>query len=262
MMHPALQSLGNADVTTGVVLLTGVDRLSLDAATFSLMDSCPSACSIVYHVCANDNAEYGLDIVRRVNLPLSDELSHCVNDALARAETMQVSDCCLSCTVKHDAGRMLETLRGVADVFLVVLPVGLEAIPVMQYLDDMFQLDAWGESMEVSAIGNVVGLDAFEERFFDDDRLLLCGVNDDDVVFDERSTGVVVSRLIREASHVLELPVVGSGCLSRHVDEDEACDCRGIIRSIAANDAVVCPDVHDLVLMDLVRPAVVNATKR
>lgn len=262
MIHPALQSLRNADVTTGVVLLTGVDRLSLDAAAFSLMDSCPSACSIVYDVCANDDAECGLDIVRRIGLPLSDELSHCANDAPARVETMQVSDCCLSCTVKHDVGRMLEILHDVADAFLVVLPVGLEAIPVMQYLDDMFQLGAWGDSMAVSAIGNVVGLDAFEERFFDDDRLLLCGVTEDDAVFDERSTGAVVSRLIHEASHVLELPVIGSECLARHVDGDETCDCRGIIRSIAANDAVVCPDVHDLVLMDLVRPVIASGVQR
>lgn len=82
--------------------------------------------------------------------------------------------------------------------------------------------------MGVAAVVNAVGLDEFEERFFDDDRLCVYGTGDEDGVFDERSTGAVVSRLIREATHVLELPVVGRGCLSRHVDADGECACRDI----------------------------------
>ena len=48
MIHPALQSQGNAEGRTPVVLLTGADRLSLDSVAFSLVDSFPSVCSIAY----------------------------------------------------------------------------------------------------------------------------------------------------------------------------------------------------------------------
>lgn len=41
MIHPALQSQGNAEGRTPVVLLTGVDRLSLGSVAFSLVDSFP-----------------------------------------------------------------------------------------------------------------------------------------------------------------------------------------------------------------------------
>ena len=90
-----------------------------------------------------------------------------------------------------------------------------------------------------------------EERFFDDDRLCVYGTGDEDGVFDERSTGAVVSRLIREATHVLELPVVGRGCLSRHVDADGECACRDIIRAVARRDAVVVEDAHEADLCDI-----------
>ena len=114
------------------------------------------------------------------------------------AEIFDLSDCCLSCSVKHDAGGTLASLRGQARVFLVSLPAGLEATPVAQYLEDMMRLDSWGDGMGVAAVVNAVGLDEFEERFFDDDRLCVYGTGDEDGVFDERSTGAVVSRLIRE----------------------------------------------------------------
>ena len=139
---------------------------------------------------------------------------------LGDVEIFDLSDCCLGCSVKHDAGGTLASMRGQARVFLVSLPVGLEATPVARYLEDMMRLDSWGDGMGVAAVVNAVGLDEFEERFFDDDRLCVYGTGDEDGVFDERSTGAVVSRLIREATHVLELPVVGRGCLSRHVDAD------------------------------------------
>lgn len=48
MIHPTLQSRGNAD--TSVVLLTGADRLSLDSVAFSLADSYASVCAISYDV--------------------------------------------------------------------------------------------------------------------------------------------------------------------------------------------------------------------
>lgn len=243
MIHPTLQSRGNAD--TAVVLLTGTDRLSLDSVAFSLADSYASVCAISYDVRPNGEADAGLSIVRRVSRPVGQGVG--VGDV----EIFDLSDCCLSCSVKHDAGGTLASLRGQARVFLVSLPVELEATPVAQYLEDMMRLDSWGDGMGVAAVVNAVGLDEFEERFFDDDRLCVYGTGDEGGVFDERSTGAVVSRLIREATHVLELPVVGRGCLSRHVDADGECACRDIIRAVAGRDAVVVEDAHEADLCDI-----------
>ena len=243
MIHPTLQSRGNAD--TAVVLLTGADRLSLDSVAFSLADSYASVCAISYDVRPNGEADAGLSIVRRVSRPVGQGVG------VGHVEIFDLSDCCLSCSVKHDAGGTLTSLRGQARVFLVSLPVGLEATPVAQYLEDMMRLDSWGDGMGVAAVVNAVGLDEFEERFFDDDRLCVYGTGDEDGVFDERSTGAVVSRLIREATHVLELPVVGRGCLSRHVDADGECACRDIIRAVAGRDAVVVEDAHEADLCDI-----------
>lgn len=75
MIHPALQSQGNAEGRTPVVLLTGADRLSLDSVAFSLVDSFPSVCSIAYDVRPNEAVESGLDIVRNVAKP---QASGCV----------------------------------------------------------------------------------------------------------------------------------------------------------------------------------------
>ena len=138
--------------------------------------------------------------------------------------------------------------------FLISLSVGLEGAPVAQYLSDLFDLDDWGMPLYVGDVANVVGLDEFEERFFDDDRLCLYGLGgpgEEDAVYDERSTGAVVSRLIREASCILELPVVGAGCLSRHLDAAGECRCREIIRAVAGPDAVVCEDARTVGIRDL-----------
>ena len=245
MTRSVLQSRGNAEVGMAVTLLTGVDRLSMDAVAFSLVDSCPSVCSITYDVRRDDDAESGLDVVWRMDEPMEGGAMFGTSDSFA------LQDCCLSCEVKHHAVRLLESVAGWVDSVLISLPIGVEATPVAQYLDDLFRLDDWGEGSRVAAIADAVGLDEFEERFFDDDLLCLCGVGADDSLFDERSTGAVVSRLIREASHVLELPVVGSGCLARHVDALDECACRDIIRAIAKRGAVVHEDAHDVSLQSL-----------
>lgn len=287
MVHPVLQSLGNAERGAGVpvVLLTGVDRLNLDAVAFSLADSCPSVCSIAYDVRPNAVVESGLDIIRTVARPSADGL------ALGESESFALGECCMGCTVKHDVGRVLKTIcsasatgvgvgaevpprieaNGLSDVvgvsvssspeslsssmpeaFLVSLPVGLEGALVAQYLSDLFSFDGWRMPLFVGAVANAVGLDEFEERFFDDDRLCLYGMGEEDGVYDERSTGAVVSRLIREASCVLELPVVGAGCLARHLDAEGECRCRGVIRAIADRDALICEDARTVSLMELV----------
>ena len=363
MVHPVLQSLGNAERGTGVpvVLLTGADRLSLDAVAFSLADSCPSVCSIAYDVRPNAAVESGLDVVRMITRPRVDGL------VFGETDSFGLEECCMSCTVKHDVGRVLESmcsallsglsgalglselpessesgfakvgealspagigefgvLAGVgvgkestsgnsggessdtadaadaadaADMadatgyrvcggrsergegqqgapsgavknaassesipapmpaaFLISLPVGLEGTPVAQYLSDLFDLSDWGVPLYVVDVANAVGLDEFEERFFDDDRLCLCGLSglgEEDAVYDERSTGAVVSRLIREASCILELPVVGAGCLSRHLDAAGECRCREIIRAEAELDAVVYEDARAVGIRDL-----------
>ena len=247
MIHPALQSQGNAEGRTPVVLLTGADRLSIDSVAFSLVDSFPSVCSVSYDVRPNEAVDSGLDIVRNTLRPQSDGL------VFGESESFGLEECCMSCTVKHDLERALEALRGQAGAFLISLPVGLEATPIAQYLADSFRLNDWGESMFVGAVANAVGLDEFEERFFDDDHLCLYGMGEEDGVYDERSTGAVVSRLIREASCVLELPVVGAGCLARHLDADGECKCRDIIRAIASRDTHIYEDAHTAGLLDLVR---------
>ena len=247
MIHPALQSQGNAEGRTPVVLLTGADRLSIDSMAFSLVDTCPSVCSISYDVRPNDAVDSGLDIIRNTVRPQASGV------VFGEPDSFGLEECCMGCTVKHDVERTLESLCGQAGAFLISLPVGLEATPVAQYLADSFRLNEWGDSMFVGAVANAVGLDEFEERFFDDDRLCLYGMGEEDGVYDERSTGAAVSRLIREASCVLELPVIGTGCLARHLDADGECKCRDIIRAIAARDALICEDAHTVGLADLVR---------
>ncbi|WP_055426967.1 hypothetical protein [Bifidobacterium aesculapii] len=248
MIHPSLgygeETAGSGGKGVPVVLLTGADRLSLDSAVFSLVDSHPSVCSVVYDVRPDETAEAGISIVRNISR------AGACGVRVGESETLPVDDCCLSCSVKRDAGRALERLHDRADAFLIVLPVGMEAVPAMQYLEDSFRLGAWGEAMRIAAIADVVGLDEFEERFFDDDRLCMYGVGEEGV-FDVRSTGAVVARLIHEASHVLQLPVVGAGCLTRHVDAVGECRCREIVRAVASRDAVVHEDAHDVSFDDL-----------
>ena len=280
MIHPALQSLGNAERgdegnAPAVVLLTGADRLSLDSVAFSLLDGRPDAGLISYDLRADDLAPGGLSVVRRCLPPIGRGLGpggNCDPSAdvfgvrEGDAESLPLDECCLSCTVKHDLERRLGVWaesgvwRGAGSAgiespaVLVMLPVGVEGVPIAQYLEDAFRLHEWGEGMCVAAIANAVGLDEFEERFYDDAPLMLAGGlggEGDDGVFDERSTGVVVSRLIREATHVLELPVIGRGCLARHVDSSGECACRAIIRAIGG-DGVVCEDAHEVTLDALV----------
>ncbi|MCI1219437.1 MAG: hypothetical protein LKF99_02700 [Bifidobacterium sp.] len=240
-----------------VVLLTGADRLSLDSVSFSLMDSCEGVIGIAYDVRVGDGLidpdgtgdpgqpNLDMEVSRSVSMPNESRLRS------SRSHTCSMSDCCLTCTVKHDAAKVLERLQGQCGTVLISLPIGVEGTPVAQYLDDLFNLNEWGERMRIATIANAVGLDEFEERFFDDEPLCLSGAGEDDGVFDARSTGAVVSRLIREARHVLELPVAGTGCLARHVDAAGDCRCRDIIRAIAGDQSIVYEDAHEIALHDL-----------
>lgn len=58
---------------------------------------------------------------------------------------------------------------------------------------------------------------------------------------------------------MLELPVIGAGCLARHLGTDGECACRDIIRAIALRDALVCEDAHTVGLVDLVQASVCAA---
>jgi hypothetical protein len=258
--RPEASRNGNPAQTAAldIVLLTGADRLSLDSVAFSLMDTCEAAYGITYDVrvsadapdeieCAEPGQPVSdMEVLRIVSMPGGDT-------GLRSADTQvcPVSDCCLTCTVKHDAARMLEQLSGRSGIVLIALPIGVEGTPVAQYLDDLLSLNEWGAGMRIATIANAVGLDEFEERFFDDEPLCLAGTSEEDGVFDARSTGAVVSRLICEAMHVLELPVVGAGCMARHVDADGDCRCHDIIRAIADPGAIVCEDAHEVTLRAL-----------
>lgn len=70
-----------------------------------LADSYASVCAISYDVRPNDEADAGLSVVRRVSRPVGRGVG--VGDV----EIFDLLDCCLSCSVKHDAGGTLASLR-------------------------------------------------------------------------------------------------------------------------------------------------------
>ena len=247
-----------------VVLLTGADRVSIDAVAFSLLDDDPHAMGFTYDVRADEGACLGVDLLRTTENSTASGLS-----GERRTEHCEMGDCCLTCSVKHDLGRQLQRwgreLPGVAGVehLLVALPVGVEATPVIQYLRDS---EALGEfaglreivgNVEIGAIVNAVGLDEFEERLLDDGQLCVHGTGQterEDDVYDERSTGVVVSRLIHEADHVLELSAITAGYSARRVAESRESRCRRMVAALAHSGAVVHSDAHGVGLAQLSVP--------
>lgn len=244
--HEAVKHAQSTENTKAVVFLTGVDRLSLDAVSFSLSDTSGSAAVITYDVHPNGTAESGLDVIRSVG-----RASGFATSRDHGGETLVMDDCCLTCAVKHDLALELQALGASTREVVVTLPIGVEGTPVAQYLEEMSQLRESNEgAVHVSAIANTVGLDGFEERLFDDDHLCLYGT-DDGGLFEERSIGAVSARLIHEATHVFELPLVGFGCLARHAYADRECRCQGIIRALACDAAVIYPDANEVALAEL-----------
>ena len=257
MTHSSLESWGNAEgalpplesegrPSVDMVLLTGADRLSLDAVSFSLIDSCPSVRAIAYDVEVDDDCEAGYAVVRAERDPS-------VFGEWGR-RNLGMDECCLTCAVKHDLARAVADSCDCADMFLVCLPLGLEGTAVAQYCDELSVLGELPCSVNSTVIATAVGLDEFESGLFDDDQLCLCGFGDD-AVLDSRSRGVVVSRLIREAGHVLELPLIDSGSSEPH-DVAEANrrvrDADRIVRVLADPRAIVHADAHAVDLHDLV----------
>ena len=258
MSRSSLQLWGNAEgdpVSSGngggwplvdVVLLTGVDRFSLDAVSFSLTDSCPSVCAVMYDVRADDGCEAGYAVVCSELNPMA------FGEGSRRV--IGEDECCLTCAVKHDLSHVLADSCGRSDVLLVCLPLGLEGTAVARYLDGLSVLGELPCVVNSTVVATAVGLNEFESELFDDDQLCLCG-SGDDAVLDSRSRGVVASRLIREAGHILELPLVDSGSSRLH-DVAEANrrvrDADRIVRVLADPLAIVHADAHAVDLHDLV----------
>lgn len=97
--HPSLPSWGNAEAKiphVNLVLLTGADRLALDAVAFSLADSHSNVRVVTYDVAPDSASPTGLSLVRTVRRPESD-------DSLLGGEvtTFPMDDCCLTCACKH-----------------------------------------------------------------------------------------------------------------------------------------------------------------
>lgn len=240
------------DGGVGVVVLTGVQRLALDAVAFSLSDSCPACCVISYDVTADEESPAGLSIVRTLRKPASlgriDEGDVCM---------FAMTDCCMTCAVKHDAARMLRDYANRSDVFLVSLPVGVEGAPVAEFIAESSVLGDVGRPVRAVGVVTAVDLETFEESLFDDEPLLLAGCDEHDAVLDSRSAGVVQARLIREAGHVLMLPMFAptSLTLDKTGDDAEAARVRSLAVALADPHACVHDDAHAVNVHELLQGA-------
>lgn len=265
--HPSLSSWGNAEAGTprvSLVLLTGVDRLAIDAVAFSLADSRPAIRVATYDVAPDSASPTGLSLVRTVCEPGN-------SDSLLGGDTtvFPMDDCCLTCACKHDLVRVMNTAPEWSRAMLAVLPVGVEGTAVAQYIADSSMLGDLPCAIDTIHVATAVGLDGFESRLFDDDRLVIAGTTDDDAVLDSRSTGVVQTRLIREAAHILMLPMLaadggaaltnggtalgGAGwgeadpegaAMSPRQGADETARLSAIVTALADPAATIHPDVH------------------
>lgn len=251
--HPSLHSWEGTDDAmphTSIVLLTGVDRLAIDAVAFSLMDSLPSATSITYDVFPDDSPASGLSMNRTVHGPADSG-----NLLGGTPVSFDMEDCCLTCACKHDLARELNGALARPGAILATLPIGVEATAVAQHLADCSMLGDLACTIDDIHVATAVGLDGFESRLFDDDRLVIAGVSEDDAVLDSRSTGVVQSRLIREAGHVLILPLMaadGPEISSRR----QACETdrlAAIVAALADPAAIIHPDAHRTDLSAIIR---------
>lgn len=255
--HPSLPSWGNAEAGTphaNIVLLTGADRLALDAVAFSLADSRPSVRVATYDVTPDPDSPTGLSLARTIYEPGDDS-----NLLGGDATIFPMDDCCLTCACKHDLVRVMNAAPEWSGTMLAVLPVGIEGTAVAQYLADSSMLGDLPCAVDTIHVATVVGMDGFESKLFDDDRLVIAGTTDDDTVLDARSTGVVQARLIREAAHVLMLPTLaadGAGLddavLSSGQDREETERLSAIVAALADPAATIhadahCTDLHALI---------------
>ncbi|MBW3089055.1 hypothetical protein KIH77_10060 [Bifidobacterium sp. 82T24] len=223
-MHMAKADMSEPLRPDRVVLLTSMDGVTRDLAAFCAGDG-PDVCVIRYRVER-----------RFMGMEQSDDDSHsimhegCLSDvAIVRTvqgcslvthgeERFAMPGCCVTCAIKSDVERMIVGLGnairrcGVCTgvTFVVVLPVGLQAFPIAQYLDDCFSFaDDLGDNgtvtpvPRVAAVATVVNEVGLRDRLFDDAPF---ESDDGDVVIvDERSVGEVEALLLREASHVLTI---------------------------------------------------------
>ena len=236
-----------------VVLLTGVDPHVLAAVNFSLLDGIGdrTAIGVSYAVRPDPDAELGIRVLCRVSAGTGFDC-----EPEPTVESFPVEGCCLTCSIKHHLAALMPLLdprEGDLDYALVSLPVGLEAAPVASYLRELSACGELGRAIAAISIVDAVDVDGFERHFFDDDYLRLCGTDDENSVFDERSTGAVVSRLLRECDHVLQLPAAQK-TFDRHADAAAGVNVDRLIGEIVGSECRVHRDAY---LVDL--PSLVEA---
>ena len=268
MSHPSLESWGNAEEPEAgaigfadVVLLTGADRLAQDAVAFSLADSCPSARCLTYDLSVEpldssiEGEPSGSFDMSNVAIVRSERRSAGFDDVLGGTrQVVPMDDCCLTCSVKHDLADAMRGAGSGEELILVCLPVGVEGTPVAQYLADCSMLGELPQTLSSVVVATAVGIDDFEARLFDDGQLVIAG-RGDDAVCESRSTGVVQARLIREAAHVLELPLLADDSLSADAaarGAREAVSADRLIRALADPEAIVHADAHEVDLHQLI----------
>ena len=215
---------GDAPLPDRVILLTGVERLPRDLSAFCAENE-KNVCVIRYRVerigavnGAND-ADSDICIVRSVQgcglVPHGDE-------------RLPMRECCVTCAIKSDAERMVVGLGkairrcGVRSgvTFVVVLPVGLQALPIARYMEDCFafadDIGDQGETVPTPRVSSVVSaVDEMGLRacLFDDAPFSSLGGGDegtDALIDDGRSVGEIQATLLREADRLLVVSV-GSG---------------------------------------------------
>jgi hypothetical protein len=212
-----------------VLLLTGASEQELDDAVLQLAAGNRGVEVIRYWVENDTNHDGALSISRSPGVAPESARSHIGDDgALAQGGRVRLhmDDCCLTCTIKHDAGMMMTACAEDARVLLVVLPPSIEAAPVAAYLreqcamsgafDDMLDVSEAGrgvdddsdgeegrEALAVQGIVTVAHSAGMCERLFDDAPCVFGeGIEDPG---DDRSSGGMTIRLIQEADHLVML---------------------------------------------------------
>jgi hypothetical protein len=219
-----------------VLLLTGASERELDDAVLQLAAGNRGVEVIRYWV-ENDTRHDGALFISRSPGVAPESARSRIGDDGALAEggrvRLHMDDCCLTCTIKHDAGMMMTACAEGARVLLVVLPPSIEASPVVAYLREQCAMSgAFADMLDVSEAGKGVDDDSdgeerrealavqgivtvarsagMCERLFDDAPCVFGeGIEDPG---DDRSSGGMTIRLIQEADHLVMLDdAVSSG---------------------------------------------------
>ncbi|MCI1635476.1 hypothetical protein [Bifidobacterium sp.] len=139
-----------------VVLLTGVCEQDLDSAVLGLAAGKSGVTVLRYWVEGKPEDSGRLRVSRSPRLVQENILPEVIEGIDSNAHSklpsdydcigdgrisLDMDDCCLTCTVKHDLGSLLRECAGSCSQVLVVLPPGMEATPIAVYLRELCSLD-------------------------------------------------------------------------------------------------------------------------